>query len=448
MWFSSPTSRGPRSPGRSGSSEALRVNRRFESLSRVGPERRSLAGESSRERPGGKKVFRDEGSLTPLGAILAAVYATRRGRGTDLVRLVTAFHTAAALGAAAFLLSACSDNAQRSALDLPSAARGQAQPRSQSTPSQADCLTSSCMYVYDQDQGAILIYPWNTNGNVKPTKQMTGPYIASSSCGILDGNCSNNIAVDSSHNIYVSSTSVSPPTAAIAIFKAGKYGSVTPERIISGANTGLSFPPSVAVDSTGKIYAVNVYYGNTCQAEQGNVSIYRAHSNGNVAPIAVIQVHYVRAVAVDGDGDVYTIGSDSSPSSCLASVHVYASVRHTYELVQDISGADTQLSNATGIAVDSMKNIYISTNFNNSLLKFQAGSTGDAAPSADISGSKTGLSQPMGIAVDGSGNIYSANLTLPGINAYPPGSNGNATPSQIITGAKTKLKAPNTILVK
>ncbi|MGC2407578.1 MAG: hypothetical protein WA431_14325 [Candidatus Cybelea sp.] len=349
----------------------------------------------------------------------------------------------ALIGAA--LLAACgSSNSLSSSTPLSvapqitapqSAAAGSAPTTTNATQaarSTRSCLTSFCIYVFNcvscgnSDQvGSILIYPSSGTGNIKPVEKLTGshirPYYA--------------FAVDPNHNVYVANKT------RIEMFAAGKYGAVKPQRVISGSLTGLR-ANSIAVDSNGKIYSENTYYGNDCsQYTPSNVTVYSAGSHGNVPPIAEFGTYDGVRVAVDASGNVYTLGG------CSQGVNVYAPSGSSYVLVQNISGSNTGLSGAPpGITVDPNKNIWVTTG--SDLLMFAAGSSGNVSPSIDITGPNTGLSA-TGVAVDSFGNSYAANGNTPAsVTVYPPGSNGNALPTQGIVGKKTKLTEPVAIVVR
>ena len=79
-----------------------------------------------------------------------------------------------------------------------------------------------------------------------------------------------------------------------------------------------------------------------------------------------------------------------------------------------------------------------------SITKYPAGSSGDAAPVAEIKGANTKLFSPSGLTVDSNGNIYVANpgsilyaahqspkvLAVDTITVYSPGSTGNIAPRE------------------
>ncbi len=69
-------------------------------------------------------------------------------------------------------------------------------------------------------------------------------------------------------------------TSSIDIFAPGATGNVAPERVISGALTGLAGPADVKVDSAGDVYSSNF--------NNGTITEYAPGAGGNVAPIKTI----------------------------------------------------------------------------------------------------------------------------------------------------------------
>ncbi|HVN63158.1 MAG TPA: hypothetical protein VMT58_00865, partial [Candidatus Binataceae bacterium] len=142
-----------------------------------------------------------------------------------------------------------------------------------------------------------------------------------------------------------------------------------------------------------------------------------------------------------------------------------------------ISGPDTGLAGAMGIAVDnSTGNVYVAnsaggSDFSGSITVYTnaqiasipfAGSA-DLVPVAVIAGTNTGLNSPLGVAVDpATGNIYVANnagpngtggdgsvteYSLAQITAIIGGANGNVTPVETIFGPLTGLSQPSAIAI-
>jgi len=178
----------------------------------------------------------------------------------------------------------------------------------------------------------------------------------------------------------------------VTIYPLGSNGDATPSAIIEGEGTGLNAARGIAVDSNGNIYVAN---DGSSDGGTDSITVYPPGSNGDAAPIAVIE------------------------------------------------GDNTGLINPTGVAVDSSGNIYVANcgelcgggNINPSVTVYPPGSNGNAIPSATISGSNTGLDYSLGIAVDSTRNIYVANFGN-GVTVYPAGSDGNVRPSLTVGGGR------------
>jgi hypothetical protein len=158
--------------------------------------------------------------------------------------------------------------------------------------------------------------------------------------------------------------------------------------------------------------------------DSGSVTIYAAGSGGNVAPVRTISG---------------TANTDQ-----------------------------TGLTNASSLALDRRNNIYVTKDGGgvavDAVTTYAAGSNGNVAPMATISGPLTQLDQPSGVAVDSIGNVYVANdasgggTRLDSITVYAPGGNGNVAPAMrlnnctlikntVIQGWLTDLDQPTGILL-
>ena len=142
----------------------------------------------------------------------------------------------------------------------------------------------------------------------------------------------------------------------VTVYPAGARGHAAPIRTISGSNTELNFPQSMALDADKNIYTTN----GLNPSEDWLVAVFAAGANGNVAPI------------------------------------------------RSISGSNTGLHDPAGIALDAGNNVYV-TNGNNRVTVYAAGANGNVARIQAISGSNTRLRQPFGIAVNAEGQIYVMN---------------------------------------
>ena len=263
---------------------------------------------------------------------------------------------------------------------------------------------------------SINIYSPGTYGNAPVSNAIIG-----SNTGL---NTPGGIATDPAGNLYVvNSAGGVDGQGSLTVYPAGSTGNVTPSATIAGDstgdNTGFGYPVGIALDSKGYIYVANPGGGPD---QAGSITIYSPGSNGNVAPVATISdnpncapcdntgLSIPYGVAVDFSGKIYVVNSGGGPSG-LGSVTIYPA-----------------LGNSTGVLNESPT------------ATIQAGSTGD----------NTGLNVASGIALDSMANIYVANEgslngDLDSITVYASGSNGNVAPIQTITGADTGLAIPQAL---
>jgi len=223
------------------------------------------------------------------------------------------------------------------------------------------------------------------------------------------------VAVDSDGNLYVANAQGNPFAAKknvekgrVTVYRAGSDGNVAPIATISGSKTGLSYPLGIALDSSGNIYVTNTYTGNTKGSPpNSSITVYAAGSNGNAAPIAVI------------------------------------------------AGGNTGLDYPQGIALDSSGNLYVEGFVNgvgSSVNVYPARSNGNVSPAATIAGADTELDLPIGIALDSGGNIYVSNgfggpTQRGSVTVYRAGSSGDAIPINVITSNNTGINDASSIAV-
>jgi hypothetical protein len=125
---------------------------------------------------------------------------------------------------------------------------------------------------------SVTVYAEGATGNVAPIQMISG-----SSTGIAGPT---GVGLDSKGNIYVSSESeTSGPDCCVTVYSKNATGNVAPIRTISGSNTGLDFPYSIALDSKNNIYVVNYATGNSSSE---SITVYAAGANGNAKPIRTI----------------------------------------------------------------------------------------------------------------------------------------------------------------
>jgi sugar lactone lactonase YvrE len=304
-----------------------------------------------------------------------------------------------------------------------------------------------------------MAYAPHANGNVAPAwvmgRQLT-PY---------------GIASDSAGRIYVTDYWLD----SISVFAPDAAGAASPVATIRGSKTGLQFPTGIAVDSKGKIYALNAA-GEVTEApgpgDQVRIDVYAAGSNGNVAPTAVIVGHRTRlenpkAIAVDSSDKIYVAdeGGDDDPNSPPRVMVYEAGSKGDIAPIATISGGKTGLDNPDGIAVESSGKIYVTNNGSESrdtdtITVYPPAAHGNVAPVATI-GSET---EPQGIAVDSAGKIYVTNRVdwrhqkfglqkfdphlAQSVRVYAANANGDeAEPIAIIQGLQTGMDEVEGVMV-
>ncbi len=261
-----------------------------------------------------------------------------------------------------------------------------------------------------------MTYPAGSNGSVAPSTTIipidTDGYL------IDQYPYSGGIALDSNKNIYMVSPNGSYlGNGSITVYPAGSNGDATPSAIISADdytgsdNTGLGYPSGIVVDSTGRIYVTNAeYYGPGGVIGPPTVTVYPPGSNGNVTPIAIIMGANTRlsspwGIALDSSGNIYVV-DDGADGQGPGSVFVYPPLGSSTGPLNEapvatISGTNTGLSLPVGIALDSSGNIYVGNNSTISpVTVYPPASNGNVAPMAIIGGSNTDLEAgPVAIAV-------------------------------------------------
>jgi hypothetical protein len=305
-------------------------------------------------------------------------------------------------------------------------------PTATATPGPALFVTISGSSVGAGGTVAAYLLPLSSDPNTPPSGTFTG----SSLSGPVG------IGLDAGGNIYVANGS----SSTITTYPPGSNGNVTPSRSIGGATTTLLFPSLLTLNSTPNIYVANTG-GGSCD---GNVTVFPASGNGNIAPSAEIactsvpenntQLVHPDAVALDSKGNIY-VTNQNSPSITIYSAgstgnvapmttivggnHACMSAGNPFSCCTDSGSGtcvdSTQLGSPFGIAIDANDNFYVTNEGGppgapgSSVTIYSALAEGDVgfinrAPLATIAGSNTMLAIPMGIVVDPVGTIYVANL--------------------------------------
>jgi sugar lactone lactonase YvrE len=175
------------------------------------------------------------------------------------------------------------------------------------TPTFVAVDSSGKIYVADDDR--VLVYPAGSTGNVPPIATISGP----------DLDEVGSFAVDSSGNIYVPDPNSLPPSVDVY---SGSTG--TPTAFIVGPNTGLEDPEGIALDSSGNIYVLD--WG----AESVFVYPPLGSSTGRVnePPTATISgtdtgLTSPESIALDSSRNIYVADEGNPYNGIPASVFAY-----------------------------------------------------------------------------------------------------------------------------
>ncbi len=253
--------------------------------------------------------------------------------------------------------------------------------------------------------GTILQFSTAASGAATPTATIANLNVTS--LGFL--------AVDGTGDIYTTATEGTTGTS-ILEFPVTSSNNAQPTRSIPfNATTGLTAMSGLAVDAPGDIYASNT---------TGGVSIFSPTATGSVAPASTVTLTSAagpQASAVDPSGNLYLATATPLNNIAIAPIEVFAP--GTTAPSRTLSGALTTLNIGTpqGLATDSAGNLYVANVVSgvSSILVFEPTATGNTPPLRDITGSNTLLGCAGGIALDNEGYLYVVSTPTCGSTASP-----------------------------
>jgi 6-phosphogluconolactonase (cycloisomerase 2 family) len=282
---------------------------------------------------------------------------------------------------------------------------------------------SSSPYFYVTDIGSIILgYPLTSNGNVTPPFQISG-----SGTQVLSAT---GIVRDSTGRIYIANNSQNQ----IVVFPPNVAGNVSPVYQVSGSATGLSSPFGLGFSSQGYLLVANQLAnsvtGYTLPAN-GNAAPTITISGTNTG------LSGPDGVATDSHGNIYVSNYTSNTISVFApgAVGNITPLRTISGSATGLSGPVGMAFDSSG-NLYVVNNFATSGNLGNSITVYSPGASSNAAPINTISGSNTDLSVPEFMAIDKNNRIYVSNFGATGFPGYvlvfASGANGNATPAQIV----------------
>jgi hypothetical protein len=185
-----------------------------------------------------------------------------------------------------------------------------------------------------------------------------------------------------------------------------------------GAGTAATFrfPSAVAVDSAGNIYV----------ADTDNCTIRKITPAGVVSTLAgtpgiegstdgagpAARFTYPSGIATDSGGNVYVVDAGTIRKITAGVVSTFAGMTNVRGS-NDGTGAAARFNSPSGIATDSVGNIYVADMHNHTIRRISAtgvvttlAGTPGVAGSADGAGPAASFHWPTDLAVDGAGNVY------------------------------------------
>lgn len=196
----------------------------------------------------------------------------------------------------------------------------------------------------------VRIFAAGNIGDVKPRTTIGGHNTAIGDLGIENPT---GVALDPKGQLLVANASGLASGSGALFFPPGSAGDVRPNAAINGAVTGIDWPAGVALNQHGNIYVANAGRPGF----PADIRLFSAGSTGNVSPIATISGsntgldgRTVRGIALDSNDNIYVTsdGHDSTESSITV---FRAGSNGNVKPMALISGDNTRLSGAVGIAV-------------------------------------------------------------------------------------------------
>ncbi len=227
------------------------------------------------------------------------------------------------------------------------------------------------------------------------------------------------VTFDSSGTSYVANaTANSVTTYASFPYNGYQYAAQT----LSGNNTGLCSPSSIATDSYRNLYVLN-----TCG--NGTVTVYKplGQSSGNVAPILTINLPSGSSpyqIAVDSGNRLYV--SDNAQGH--SDIYIYNASSTTVAATFSMAGYG--YPSGVAVAPNGTLYVYCQALGTAGILGFKpSGTSFSTSPATIVAGANAGLSAPAApLAIDAN-DLYVPSGT--GILVFNNQANGNVTPATI-----------------
>lgn len=283
------------------------------------------------------------------------------------------------------------------------------------------------LFVSNQNSNSVTVYSSTANGDIAPTRTITGGSTGLSAPWSLAPDFTNN-------ELFVAN----PNNDSITVYIRTANGDLAPARTLSGGTTGLSGPRGLALDVTNNELFVANYLNHS-------ITVYSRTANGNVAPTRTISggstgLFQPTHLALDLTNDELFVANP-----VVNAITVYGRTANgNIAPTRTITGGSTGLSNPIGLVLDVTNNELFAGNYlSSSVTVYGRTASGNIAPTRIIAGGNTGLSYVTGLALDLTNNeLFVASINNNSIRVYGRTTNGDIAPTRSIIGGATGLSAP------
>jgi len=212
-----------------------------------------------------------------------------------------------------------------------------------------------------------------------------------------------------------------PPVTPILEEFAGHVGGGPGSADGTGTEASFSYPRGVATDNAANVYVADSSNNTIRKITPAGVVTTLAGTAGVAGTAdgtgAAASFNYPQGVATDSAGNVYVADSLNGTIRKITPEGVVTTLAGTAEVAgsSDGVGAAASFNFPSGVAADSVGNVYVADSNNNTIRKITpagvvttlAGTAG-VAGSADGTGASASFHSPRGVATDNAGNVYVA----------------------------------------
>ena len=213
----------------------------------------------------------------------------------------------------------------------------------------------------------------------------------------------------------------------------GSFGSLSGTPVTPPTSAYFDNPDGVAVDSAGDVFIADSQHHAVVEVKAGTVSVVAGNGtagyNGDGITATTAELNTPFGVALDGNGNLFIAdtGNNRIREVNLTS-HIINTVAGNGTAGYNGEGAATgaELDFPEGVAVDSLGDIFIADTSNNRIREVTAGIISTVAGDGSygyngdgIPATTAWLGNPTGVAVDSLGNLYIADLGNSRIREVP-----------------------------